>query len=77
MSMDNDGADHVVVFLGALGRDLPKSERDYWRSLNVGPEGTMSQTGVRRAFGGEWAEAQAPDLKFRAVYRRFVGDWRE
>lgn len=74
---DNDGPDHVVVFLGDLGRDLPKSERDYWRSFNVAPEGDMSQTGVRRAFLGEWAEAQAPDLKVRATYRRFVDDWQE
>lgn len=77
LSMDNDGPDHIVVFLGDLGRDLPKSERDYWRSFNVSPEGVMSQTGVRRAFLGEWAEAQAPDLKVRAAYRRFVDDWQE
>ncbi len=75
LRMDNDGPDHVVVFLGDLGRDLPKSERDYWRSFNVAPEGRMSQTGARRAFLGEWAEAQAPDLKLRAMYRRFVDDW--
>ncbi len=75
LRMDNDGPDHVVVFLGDLGRDLPKSERDYWRSFNVAPEGRMSQTGARRAFPGEWAEAQAPDLKLRAMYRRFVDDW--
>jgi len=37
----------------------------------------MSETGVRRAFLGEWAEAQSPDLAFRSSYERFVGDWRE
>jgi hypothetical protein len=77
LRMDNDGSDQVVVFLGDLGRDLPKSERDYWRSFNVAPEGGMSHTGVRRAFLGEWAEAQAHDLKFRAKYRRFVDDWQK
>ena len=77
LRMDNDGPDHVVVFLGDLGRDLPKSERDYWRSFNVAPEGAKSQTGVRRALLGEWAEAQAPDLKFRTEYRRFVDDWQK
>jgi hypothetical protein len=49
LRMDNDSPDRVVVFLGDLGRDLPKSERDYWRSFNVAPEGSMSQTGIRRA----------------------------
>lgn len=77
LRMDNDSPDHVVVFLGDLGRDLPKSERDYWRSFNVAPEGSMSQTGMRRAFLGEWADAQTPDLKFRHLYRRFVDDWRK
>ena len=77
LRMDNDGPDHVVVLLGDLGLDLPKSERDYWRSFNVAPEGKMSQTGVRRAFLGEWAEAQAPDLKFRAEYRQLADDWRK
>ena len=66
-----------ALLLDDLGRDLPKVERDYWRSFNVAPEGSMSQTGIRRAFLGEWAEAQAPDLTFRYLYRQFVDDWRE
>ena len=37
----------------------------------------MSETGTRRAFRGEWAEAQAADLAFRSSYEQFVGDWRE
>lgn len=77
LKIDNDVPDHVVVFLGDLGRALPKSERDYWRSFNVAPEGTMSQTGMRRAFLGEPAEAQVPDLKVRAMYRRLVEDWKK
>jgi len=77
LRMDNDSPDHVVVFLGDLGSNLTKSERDYWRSFNVAPEGTMSQTGIHRAFLGEWADAQASDLKFQHLYRRFVDDWRE
>jgi hypothetical protein len=77
LRMDNDSTERVVVFLGDLGSDLPARERDYWRSFNVPPEGSMSETGTRRAFLGEWAEAQSPDLAFRSSYERFVGDWRE
>lgn len=77
LRMDNDSPDRVVVFLGDLGRDLPKSERDYWRSFNVSPDGSISQTGIRRALLGEWADAQAPDLKFRHLYRQFTDDWRD
>jgi hypothetical protein len=75
LRMDNDSTERVVVFLGDLGSDLPARERDYWRSFNVPPEGGMSETGERRAFLGEWAEPQSPDLAFRSSYERFVGDW--
>lgn len=77
LMMDNDNPEYVIVFLGDLGRDLPKSERDYWRSFNVAPDRNMSQTGTRRAFLGEWAEAQSSDLKFRYLYRQFAAEWRE
>lgn len=77
LRMDNDWPDRVVVFLGDLGRDLPKTERDYWRSFNVAPEGSMSETGIRRAFLAEWADAQSPDLMFRHLYSQFMEDWQE
>ncbi|MDQ3387677.1 MAG: hypothetical protein M3475_08805 [Actinomycetota bacterium] len=75
LRMDNDSSERIVVFLGDLGRDLPKKERDYWRSFNVAPEGSMSETGTRRAFLGEWADAQSPDLMFRHAYSKLVDDW--
>lgn len=77
LRMDNDSPDRVVVFLGDLGRDLPKTERDYWRSFNVAPEGSMSETGIRRAFLAEWADAQSPDLMFQHLYDQFMDDWQE
>lgn len=77
LRMDNDSPDRVVVFLGDLGRDLPKTERDYWRSFNVAPEGSMSETGIRRAFLAEWASAQSPDLMFQHLYGQFMDDWHE
>jgi len=75
VQIDNDHEDRVVVFLGDLGRDLPEGERDYWRSFNIAPAGTMSETGLRRSFLAQFAEPKAADLKFRHAYNRFIADW--
>ena len=75
--LDNNRPDHVMVFLGDLGRDLPESERTYWQTFNVAPTGRPSETLVRRAFLGQWAKPQAPDLKFKSAYYRFNKKWHE
>lgn len=76
LRLDNDLEDRVVVFLGDLGRDLPSPERDYWRSFNIPPDTDMSETGVRRAFGGQFADPQSPDLRLRVSYGAFLAEWR-
>ena len=75
--LDNDHPDHVMVFLGDLGRDLPESERTYWQTFNMAPTGAPSETLVRRAFLGQWATPQAPDLRFKSTYDRFNKKWQE
>lgn len=76
LRMDNDVSDTVVVWLGDLGRDLPASERGYWRSFNVAPAGTISETAYKRAILGEWASAQSVDLQFRVAYKQLQETWR-
>lgn len=75
VQIDNNHPDHVMVFLGDLGRDLPSSERDYWRTFNIPPVGSMSLTNFRRSFLGQFADAQAPDLIFKSDYERFRAAW--
>ena len=75
--LDNNHPDHVMVFLGDLGRDLPESERTYWQTFNMAPTGAPSETLVRRAFLGQWANPQAPDLRFKSTYGRFNKKWQE
>lgn len=75
LRMDNDHPDRVVVFLGDLGRDLPKTERDYWHSFNAEPDGGMSKTAFQRAFMSEFADPEAPDLKFRQSYTKIMELW--
>jgi hypothetical protein len=79
LRMDNDHPEHVMVFLGDLGRDLPSaSERDYWRSFNIlPPTPQMSETAFRRSFLGQFAGPKSPDLLFRFQYESFAARWRD
>jgi hypothetical protein len=75
LQIDNSAEGYVVVFLGDLGRDLPKQERDYWRSFNVSGDGPPSETLIRRAFFGQFTEPTAEDLLVRSNYVTFGHAW--
>ncbi|MCD4849689.1 hypothetical protein LN996_02565 [Arthrobacter sp. AK01] len=75
LRLDNDHGDHVAVFLGDLGGDLPESERQYWRAFNVAPSGEMSGTYVRRSFLGQWADAEQPDHQLKRAYKDLQSRW--
>ena len=78
LRMDNDHADYVVVWLGDLGSDLWESERNYWLSFNIPPEGRkISKTNFKRAFMAEFTDPARPDLVFKQVYMQFSRDFRE
>ena len=77
LRIDNDLRDQVMVFLGDLGRDLPESERPYWRTFNVVPTAPPSRALIKRAFLNRAASSEAPDLRFKSTYRRFNHEWRE
>jgi hypothetical protein len=68
LRVDNNTADNIVVFLGDLGRDLPHAEQMYWRSFNIQPEGSMSETNFRRSFLGEFADPERVEFRFRSAY---------
>ncbi|MBW4690829.1 MAG: hypothetical protein KME27_03590 [Lyngbya sp. HA4199-MV5] len=74
--IDNNSPDHVCVFLGDLGRDIPHLEQIYWKSFNIAPEGRkMSKTYFRRSMLGEFANAEGPDLKFKFIFEKFQERW--
>lgn len=66
--IDNDHADRVIVFLGDLGRDLPASERDYWRGFMISPDAKISETNFRRSFLGHFTDPKSVDLIFKRRY---------
>jgi hypothetical protein len=64
---DTENYDHIVVFLGDLGRDLPTSEQQYWKSYNLASEAPLSDTTFRRSFLGEFASTQRPEFRLKAA----------
>jgi len=78
LQMDNDHPDYVMVYLGDLGRDLSESERNYWLSFNIPPQGRrISSTAFKRGFMAEFADPNRPDLVFKHEYERFCRDFKE
>lgn len=76
LRVDNNHAEHVVVFLGDLGRDIPTSEQRHWRHYNIPPEErTLSETAFRRSFLGEFADADLPEHQFKNAYSQANEAW--
>jgi hypothetical protein len=75
IQIDNHNTDAVAAFLGDLGRDLPDSDRPYWKSFNISPPHRISDTTWQRAFGGYPAVSSNPEHLFRAAYERAVEEW--
>lgn len=78
IQIDNNMPDHVVVYLGDLGRDLHHEEQAYWRHYNVTPGGRQpSETSFRRSFRAEFADPSEPDLIFKQSYTHLNEAWLE
>ncbi len=78
LRFDNNSPEHVCVFLGDLGRDIPHSEAVYWKSFNLPPERRMmSGTYFKRSIMGNVADAESPDLVFKSEFERFQSQWLE
>ena len=76
VSVDNNHPEYVTVWLGDLGRDLPEKERHHWLAHNIFvPEGTPSETTIRRQLLGQWADADSPAWRLQTAFTRFREGW--
>lgn len=76
LRLDNNHSDHVAVFLGDLGRDIPTSEQRHWRAYNLPPEErTLSGTAIRRSFLGQFADADLIEHAFKQAYHSANNAW--
>ena len=76
LQIDNALDDHVAVFLGDLGRDLPVKEQRHWKAHNVAPSGPgLSETAYRRSFLAQFHESDRIEHRLAAAYDRLNGSW--
>lgn len=72
LDIDNDHEDYVMVYLGDLGQSLSESERNYWLSFNIVPNGrSISETSYKRNFMVQFTDPQKVDLVFKSEYNAF------
>lgn len=74
LRLDNSCRDYIIVFLGDLGK-LSYKEQLYWKSFNIEKQEGLSRTGFKRAFLGEPADPDNPDLYFKMRLRQFNEKW--
>jgi len=77
LNIDNSSKDYVSAYLGDLGRDIPNKEQLYWKSFNIVPDGTLSETKFKRDFLAQFANPELSDLKFKQIFIKFKNKWSE
>ena len=73
LRLDNNHPDHVMVFLGDLGR-LSNKEQLHWKHYNIFAKG-MSHTCFERSIEGKFSDPEAPDLFFKYRFEEFQKLW--
>lgn len=68
VTIDNHHDDHVVVWLGDLGRDLPESEWPHWLAHNEPRMIAVSDPFFRRQILGQWAGSDSTEHLFAQRY---------
>ena len=77
IQIDNHHGDKVCAWLGDLGRDLPYQEQLHWRSFNIPPQGSVSNTYFRRQIMAEFADSDRPEHLFAIRYDQLQEDCRK
>ncbi len=77
ISIDVDHKDYVMAYLGDLGRDLPESEQDNWKSYNVLTDETISRSSFLRDFLNIATSPEIADVKFKNLYKGLNKEWEE
>jgi hypothetical protein len=77
LRLDNDLPNHVVVYLGDLGR-LAYEEQLYWKSFNIPPAANQSSdTNFKRSFLAKFADPTSPDLALKQKLVSLQEGWEQ
>ena len=77
IEIDNHHKNCVSVYLGDLGRDLPESERSYWKSFNIVGEEQLSKVAFQRDFLNIPVQSNMADHRFLNTYKDISKQWEE
>lgn len=77
IEIDNHHKNCIAAYLGDLGRDLPESERGYWRTYNIVGEEGLSKVSFQRDFCNMFTESNMEDHKFQYAYSKLINQWNE
>ena len=72
MFIDNHQDDMVCVWLGDLGRSLSYEEQLYWRSFNIPPVGSISETYYKQQLLAEFTNSEHPEHIFKSNYNELA-----
>ena len=72
MYIDNHQKDVVCVWLGDLGSSLSYEEQSYWRSFNIPPMGSISQTYHQQQLLAQFSDSKHPEHIFKHKYNELV-----
>lgn len=76
LRFDNNSDDHISVFLGDLGDDLPEVEQIYWRSFNILPDNRqISRANFERSFLGNPYDSEKAEHIFKTKFNEFQEYW--
>ena len=77
LQIDNHHKDCVIAYLGDLGKNLPESERLYWKSYNIDSDEKLSRVTFERDFMCLPSESNMIDHKFQRDYAKVIDYWNE
>lgn len=77
LEIDNHYKNCIAVYLGDLGRDLPESERGYWKSYNIVGEEGVSEVSFKRDFCNIFTESNMEDHRFQNTFNSLIDQWNE
>lgn len=78
VEIDNAIPGRVMVYLGDLGRDLPSTEREHFRTCEISPTGQrISETAVAQDFFGSFDAPMGPVDAFLCARRKLSDTWAE
>ncbi|ERK53504.1 hypothetical protein HMPREF0682_2141 [Propionibacterium acidifaciens F0233] len=75
VDIHTDETDRVMVYLGDIGRRIPRTHHAHWRSYNIPPTRKMSMAAARRDFFNIPTETENPEHQFKNAYEDLQTAW--